>query len=74
MEVTTPSHPSNDDLPESDGEILNLPAGQSTIDLASDMSIEEMIAHFEPMRKEWMRKHYNADERRAGMNPERFVM
>lgn len=74
MEVPTPSHPSNDDSQASEEEFLNLPGGDSTIDVPSGMSIEEMIEHFEPMRKEWMRTHYDAEERRAGMNPERFVM
>lgn len=73
MEAQTQSHPSEGDS-EAREESFNLPVGESTIEVSSAMSIEEMLEHFEPMRKEWMRKHYNAEERRAGMNPERFVM
>ena len=74
MEEKTPSQPSNDVFAANEDEFFNLPVVGSTIKASSGMSIEEMLKHFEPIRREWMKKYYNAEARRAGMNPERFVM
>ena len=53
---------------------LNLPEGEKAIEIPVRMSPEELIEAFEPFRLHWMKHHYDAEERRRSMNPERFVM
>ena len=59
------------DVSDRDG--LRIP-NLSPVEPRGKGKLEEVLAHWEPLRIHWMKHHNDPEERLAAKNPERFVL